>query len=140
MASVLDALGAHLKNAAAITAVVSDRVFRTRASTQAALPYLIISRLGAVHHGHLGGSAGLAQPRCQIDCYDDDVLDVDDLAELVRVELHKYRGALGSGSNTLTVQDISVSGPRDSYIPPGSGQPEGTYRSILECRIAHAEA
>ena len=139
MPSVLDAIRDHAVNDATITALIGTRFFvGGRAERGATRPHCVLSRISSEPERHLGGLSGLARDQWQIDCIDGDPVDVEALADAVRLRFNTF-GRGDMGDDNLDVRDAVI-----RYGPDGVGDVEGDsagqYRQILELTLWRGEA
>lgn len=137
--SIATALYSRLSSDAGITAITS-RIYPLAAKQGASVPYVVYSQTGNRHVHHFGGAAGLAAPRFQISCWDDDYIGARALAEQVRDAMDGYRGTMGGGGNTANVRGCFLEFDIDVYEPPTDAQKFGMYGVHMEFEIWHVES
>ena len=85
-----DTLYDLLSGTAAITTLVSDRIYEMRRDQGSGLPALVYWRVsGPRVHSH-DGASGLAHPRFQVDCWATTPSGANALAEAVRTAVDAY--------------------------------------------------
>ncbi len=125
--SLHDAMYAHLLADTDVNALVAGRIFKRRAKTGEVLPYIVFTvGISADHKSDMKDPSGLVIRRVQVNSYASSYDGVWVLAEHVRDALQGLVGTLGSGSDTLTVQDIDLDGEADIDIVPESGAQRGS--------------
>jgi hypothetical protein len=106
-------LHTFLTGTAAISALVSARVYPVWLPQSPTLPCLTYQRISGSRVRSLTGPSSLAHPRIQIDCWAATYDGAKTLAEAVRVALDGYSGLMG----TVEVFGVIVHGDRDLYDP-----------------------
>lgn len=86
----------RLKEDAAISLIVGDRIYPTLASDGTIRPYITFHGVSGNSLTNLDGPAGIAQDRIQIDLWSTNVLEAAGLRELVRVAFQSFRGSIAS--------------------------------------------
>ena len=120
------AIYAHLLADSDVNGVVAGRIRKRRADTEDALPYIVFHIISGVHESDMKDPSGLVSSRVQINSYETTYELAWVLAEHVRDALQGLSGTLGSGGNTLAVQNIELSGDGDLDIEPASGPQRGS--------------
>ena len=136
--SVESALYDHLTADAALTALVSNRIYPTVAPQNVTLPYVTFNVIAGEHERHALAGAGLAQVSVQIDVWDDDAAGRRSVTDALFDRLHGFRGQMGT--EQLEVRSVHVDGPTDSYEEPIQGGEEGIFRGRTEIQVWHTEA
>lgn len=127
--SMDDALYAHLLADTDVNGVVSGRIFKKRARTGETLPYIVFHIIGGDHVSDMGDPSGLLFRRAQVNSYSTTYAGAWALAEYVRDALQGLSGTLGSGADTLAVQNIELDGDSDIDIVPDSGAQRGSQEA-----------
>lgn len=140
--SVRKAIYQRLRDASAISAIVSTRLYHdwAPASAQGAGAYLVISIPSQGHVHHLKGASGLSLPRLQIDCYADDPIDVETLAEAVRNNLDGVHGTVGVTDTVNVRKCYLVNQLTDDFGPPDATDGPTEYRRIMEFEMGVVES
>jgi hypothetical protein len=89
------AVHAHLSADEDVSAAVGGRIFTGVAPQFTALPYISIQLISGSSVHHLGGAAGLADARVQIDAWAPTSLAAWDISELIRESMDGRLGTLG---------------------------------------------
>lgn len=138
MAVLEENLYTYLQTKAAVTALVSTRVYPDAAPQTATLPFLVYTRISTVREhkfGSAGTETGLTQSRIQIDCYASTYSGVSALSEQVRLALSGFRGTFGSGfANRISLVDEN-----DLPADPDYGEQIGVRRKTLDFMVWHQE-
>ena len=121
MATLAESLYAHLTNDAAVSALVSTRVYPGVAPADAALPRITYSQIGGQHPQQAGGVAGRRRVVLQINSWAASQNAAESLAEKVRLALAGLQGTLGSGGTTITIAETTLLNDRHTMPPPRSG-------------------
>lgn len=124
--SLDDATYAHLNADTDVNALVAGRIFKKRAKTGEALPYIIFSIISGDHKSDMTDPSGLVAKRVQVNSYAATYEGAWVLAEHVRDALQGLVGTLGAGGVTLTVQNIELDSEADIDILPDSGAQRGS--------------
>lgn len=138
--SVRKAIHQRLRDASAISALVSTRLYQDWAPASATLPYLVISIPSQGHVHHLKGASGLSMPRLQVDCYADDPIDVETLAEAVRNNLDGVHGTVGVTDTVNVRKCYLVSQTTDDFSPPDASDSPREFRRIMEFEMGVVES
>lgn len=140
--SLKTALVYHLKNNETVSGYVGARVFPLVAPESTARPYLVFNRISVTRHPEMEAASGLVTSRVQIDCWDDDPLTAQNVAEAVRGALDGYKNTtMGAGDHTCAIHRIMLDGQHDDFSPPREGEEDfGAYGEQLDCLIIHTES
>jgi hypothetical protein len=134
--SVKKALVAMLRADAGLVAAVGNRIYPEaipqHETKRPALTYTVIDRPRV---RHLGGYAGLAHPRVQVDTWATSAADADTVAGLLRTALRPQRLTVAG----VGIQGIWLDGEQDFYEPPLSSEAVGIYRVSQDFIIWHDE-
>ena len=123
------ALYAHLLADTDVNALVAGRIRKNRAQTADTLPYIVFQIISGEHLSDMKDPSGLVTKRVQVNAYQSTYELAWVLAEHVRDALQGLSGTLGSGGNTLAVQNIELDGDGDIGIEPASGTQRGSQRA-----------
>lgn len=107
-----------LSSDAGVVAIASDRVYPDEAPQNAALPYVVYTRISSGRVYSLSGYSGLENPRIQIDCYAETMADVVSLSDAV---ISAMRGA--------TTFKVAMDDPEN--MP----EEDGTFRIMIDFSI-----
>lgn len=142
--SLTTAMYAHLLADADVNGLVAGRIRKRRARTSDLLPYIVLHVISGDHVQNMEGGSGLVARRMQINSYANEYEAAWTLAEHVRDALQTFKGTLGTGGNTLTVQGIELDGDGDIDIEPASGPQRGSQGAPSGVRqdymVWHAES
>lgn len=85
------------------------------------------------HDHNLDGAAGVARARIQFSFFSYDQADTEEQAELLRVSLDGYHGAMGDGEvlSALLQNELCL------YEQPANGTDEGIYHRVVDYMIKH---
>ncbi len=138
MADFGAAMYALIQTKAAITALVSTRVFPTvlpqtnpDLSKPLTMPSMTYNIISDVQSRHLSGVEPHADTLIQFDYYGDTRTSVVGLADAVRNALNNHDGAAGDE----TVTSMYVQQQIDGFDPPVDGSPESRYRISQDWRV-----
>ena len=134
MISIEEGLYHKLTNTAAITAIVSSRVYPAplpQNPTLPALTYQLITPMSMTSHQGMGGTAF---PRYQITGWASTLAALVELMKQVRICLNGFKGTFGTGGSTVTVQSSLMAGGYDTYEPDTQ-----RYMRAQDYIIYHAE-
>ena len=123
-------------NKAFATTEVSDTA-SWGAAAMRVYPYIVLSRISAIHGRHATAADGLVRADLQIDSFDVTSPKVETLADLLRVKLHGTQ-QLTIGTPTVSVRAITMTLERDDIDPPKGGRDERVFRTMQEYSIVHA--
>lgn len=137
--SIHAALYTYLSGVAGIQSVLgtTPRLYPGNAPTSAAVPYATFSRVLGVHEHHTLAAAGLAHCVVQIDCWDDDSVGAQSVAEALRVALD---GMTTKTWGSVAIKRVLLVGERDLFEAPDDGSQEGLFRVSMEFEIWYAES
>ena len=144
---ILIALIHHLLNAPGVGEHVGNRIYNQTAPALqppqnqiAQLPYIIVSRITTPRERHLRGSSGLPHPRFQISMYGNDALQMERLAQAVRLCLDTKRNYdMGPSDYQVNVRSAICEDERDFYEAPEHDQQTGLYRKDFDFIFWHLE-
>lgn len=136
--SLKSAIYALLKGAGLITTIVGSAIYLGHAPSSAPGNYIIYQVIDDVPTHHQGGSSGLARARVQIDCYADDVDQLESLATAVRMSLDGYRGRDDSADTFLNLMTLDNS--IDGLEEPKDASQKRKPRTMLDFMVWHEES
>lgn len=111
------------------------RIYRVFAKQEAALPYIVLTRIDTEHIQSNSGLSSLARARVQVDCYAATTEAVWDLAEKVKLALMAGGWQVG----TLGVSGIYLLDTRELPVGPFDGSPRPVYRVMRDFDVWFAE-
>ncbi|MCP4617178.1 MAG: DUF3168 domain-containing protein [Bradyrhizobium sp.] len=139
-ATIRDAIYYELSNAAAITALVSTRIYPAGDVPQApTLPYLAWFKVDNQHTRHQSGGSDLAQARFQIDAWATTATAAEAIYEALRGVLDNYSGDMGDPGDSVTVRSCVLDTDSSGFIPPTAGGPRGLQRQTMDFLIWYRE-
>jgi len=127
-----EALFAHLKAHAGLSALIGTRIYPLvlpQNPTLPAITYQKISRVG--ERAMSSPTPRVARARFQISCWGTSYASVKDVAEQVKAALQDYSGLMG-GSGGVQVLDVNVANEQDIYEPD-----TGIYHLSVDVMIYH---
>lgn len=141
MPDICDELRTYMKTQATITAIVGSgvdaKIYQHDAKQGIAPPYIILHVFEGTSSEYLGGIAGVAMNRIQVDCYGITNSAAYALAEAVRVKVQMYRGTMGS---TAVLNVTSDGGYDRLFDPPSTGANQKRYIYSRDYLITYREA
>jgi len=129
-----------LINDATVAALVDTRVHPQRAPQGGALPYEVFRRIDGDHQRHMTAASGLVKVIVQLDSVSESWEEVKAMAEANREALDGYAGTLSINNENLVVQEISLAGDRDGYIPPATAEDNGKHVITQDFEVWHEES
>lgn len=139
-AGVLKFIFQHLREAAAISDLVGDRIYPVGEVKETVRPpYITFLRVSNVHERHYGGGSGVAHPRWQIDCWARSALEAEQLGDAVRNALDNFKGDVDVGSETLSVRSTFLENDDMGFELPFDGSGRGVHRVRMDFTIWHRE-
>ncbi len=123
----------YLLTQTAITDVVSTKIRPNQAEQGITRPYLVVRQEDSEDIEHAGGAAGLAFAELDIDCHGTSQKQAMDLAELLRLELSGFSGAMGSE----TVRRVAFIGQRHLGSSPQQGGEIGKPAVTVSVEVHH---
>lgn len=121
MATLAEALYAHLTNDAAVAALVGARIYPGVAPADASLPRITYNQIGGQHPQEASGVAGRRRVILQINSWAASDNAAGALSEKVRLALAGLQGTLGSGGSTLMIAETTLLNDPHTLPPPHSG-------------------
>lgn len=137
--SLKDALYEHLKDDAAIIALVGTKVYHAVVPKNISKPFIVFQRINQEPTKHMGGvvASGLTDTDMQISYYADKTDDAEAGANAIFDLLHGFRGTMGT-IITRNVRSCFNSGSVDTFEPePNSEHGEGVHGVIQTWKIWH---
>lgn len=131
------ALYDHLTTDANVFAALGLSVYNQMAPATESPPYAVISRVSATHVETFDGPSGLVEARIQISVWATTPDQAEDVAELIRLALHGFKGLMGT--ELLDVRRIGAEGPVDLETMSGAGSDTHDYGRAYDFNIWHAE-
>jgi len=123
-----------------VLAAVVGRIYPQKAPQNADMPYLVYHRIGGESMHHLGGAAGLAYARIQIDAVSTNYTTAKSLAIAIRGALHAYQGTVTVGESTLKIQSCFRDGETDGLVGPNDAGDTGVCQISQDFQIGFTEA
>ncbi len=134
------AIIATLEGAAAVTNVVSTRIYPSHAAQGAVKPYLVYSEITADHLENFTVSSGVGMSVIQIDGFSTSKSEVVTLREAVRTTLQRLTpGVVTVGGDTINIRGISIVGQRDNDIDPQNASDDATYGFSQDYAVHYLE-
>jgi hypothetical protein len=129
--SIESNLYSFLSGKAAVTALVSTRIYPLKLPQGYSLPAISYQRVSSPRLYALSGTTGRLRARIQLDCWADTYSAVKGLADAVRGELNGHTGTFGSS----TVDSLTLDAERDGFE-----EDTEVFRVLQEYIISHTEA
>lgn len=128
--TIEEAINAHLKAQASITALVGARIYQSVREQSAGLPAITFDRLdgGASFQDISSGSVGLAEDQVDFTAYAADAKTAALLREYMRVALQNFVGAVMGGAGGVRVFGCLYESSHGGYEP--DTQPPVYMRSV----------
>ena len=126
----------HLKDTAAVAAIVAARVYPAVAPQAAAMPAISYLLTNRQEEEDLDGGIGLWKATVQVSCWAATYQAAKELAEAVGEALDDHEGPMGAAEVT-TVDDCRRIGELDLVIPPAGD--DGRYHVPLDFEITYLE-
>ena len=136
MASIRSEVRTYLQTIAAVTTLVSTRIYAMTAPNSAAYPFVIITRVSSDHQHHVTDSAGLVRDRLQLNIFAATAISLNNVCEALRNALDTYAGAMGA----TTVRDCKLEDETDDSTAPSDGSDESIYSTRQDYFIWRNEA
>lgn len=127
---------ARLAADTSVTALVSTRIYDTRAPQAPAKPYIVCQEISATRAPDLSGSSGAVNTLMQVSCRGVSAISARSVGEQVRDLMDGYRGTMGS----TDVRFCNLDGDQMVDDPPATGEAQGLASRIMEFSIWHSEA
>lgn len=138
--SLKAALASHIKADGSVSLRVGSRVYLTVAPQNAVLPYITIQQISGEHIRHMTAESGLARMDVQISCFDDSPVDVDTLADELRLSLsHIPATTIGTPPNTAAISRAFLDTSNDDYAPGRDAKGSGIYGVRMSWTVWYAE-
>lgn len=131
--SVHTEIVARLEADAGVGAVAGDRIYVQRLPQNPTYPAVVWRQVSGPRITNLGGAAGRARTRLQIDSIAETWLEASALAAAVRGSLHGFTG-------TLATLHAAIALENELDDPSDETERAGLYRIVQDYRINHAEA
>ncbi|MEO1994943.1 MAG: DUF3168 domain-containing protein [Planctomycetaceae bacterium] len=125
-----------LANESTITAIVSSRIYISKAPQGAGLPHIVITQIGSDEFPALDGTPSLRFVDFDIDCKADRSVTAETLSKAVRAFIDDYTGTAG----LQTIGAVLLNGESTDYEPPQDGSDTGIHTALLDVNIQYAQA
>lgn len=136
--SVESALYSYLGGVAAMTALVSTRIYPSQAPQGAALPYIVHHKISERRFPHVAGPSGMVRARQQIDVFAATFDGAQAISDVLRDRLDGWRNSL-MGAEDLNVLSINLDDVRAGFTAPSDGGDPGTHRLSHDFVFLYAE-
>ena len=141
MANVMAAINLHLRNQAAIAALVSTRVYSLTLPQGITYPALVLTDVTTQHAEDFSGSSGWARAQIQIDAWATTYAAAAALAEAVRQELQLAADvSVAPDTGAVTIDGISVVADNTSALRPEAGSRDSLVRKSLTYGVSYRES
>lgn len=140
--SIATELRTFLLEDTTLAGLVGQRLYPNVLPQAPTFPAMTFTWVSGTRFHHLGGSAGIAGPRVQFDCWAATYLEAEALFEALRLALDGFRGEIGGSPPTRRIQGVVSAGDRDLYeegAESGSGSGAGIYRRSADFMIYYEE-
>ena len=118
-----------------ITALVGTRVYRSVRNQGDGLPAVRIAIITDDTDHSFDGVLSCRDATVQIDCYSDDWIGADSLADTVEAAFDGFSGTMG----TRNCQAAFLTGRQDLDEPPAFGTEQNTPRISLSFSVGHSQ-
>lgn len=108
-------LAADSAVSALVTASGISRIFPIKLPQGTKLASVVFTRISGDGDYTMQGPSGYTRPRYQIGCWAPTADAAAQLANAVKDVLDGFKGAIGTGANSIVVQGIFVAGEREQY-------------------------
>ncbi len=119
----------------AVTALVNDRIRPDTLATNEIMPAIRYEMISSSQWELLNTPPTDAQSRIQIDAYGATRLECNNLAEVIRKNLHGFSGTLGN----IRIYDCFMDNRYDSVDNPEAGSSTWRKRRTMDFVISHSE-
>lgn len=136
--SIMSAIIDELENDAGVAAIVSDRISANQANQGAALPYIVVDRIGNDHFHNATSASGMASPTFQVTCWETEQGKNETLATAVREALDGFKGTMGSGGDTANVRTCWL-GSEVDLQDDRKGNKFSAHGTAMDFDIMHKE-
>lgn len=135
--TVYEPVRALILGDAAIVALVAARVWPLRLPQKPTLPAIVVTRVSDIRATPLRGSASVARPRVQVDCWAQSSDQAAALGALVRQRLENYDGQYTDAASPATTVEIQTryADGSDRFDEDING---GTCRHLAEYLVFHS--
>lgn len=131
-----DAVYEELADRSAVTALVSDRIYRDEARQRSPYPKIVLHRLGTQHWRSMRGHTGVAATLLQIDSLGRTPTSAANTAEQVRLALDGFRGQMGDAPR-LQVNSVFLDDEGDDAFDSPDGGERGIFRTRQDYTVWH---
>jgi hypothetical protein len=132
--SLEKALVAHLKAHDGLSALVDTRIYPLVIPQDGVLPCVTYQRISTPRQYTIGGTATVASPRIQVDCWGESYASAKDVAAQVLAALNHESGQIGSCAQAFDILVSLADNEEDSYESD-----TGRYRVRIDFRVTYEE-
>ena len=97
----------------AVAALVSTRIYLSRAPEQPVMPFIVFYRIAATRHHAMNGASGLVKLRVQASIFSKTMKEALSIGDALRLSFDDFIGDI----NSVTVQAILLESEFESYEP-----------------------
>lgn len=133
--SLRDDFRTYLLTQAAITTLVSQRIFSGHIPQREDYPAITINEITGGYAHDLSGGSGFAEPIIQVDAWAKTNASCEAIAEALRGELQGYRGTMGS---TTSVRAVVLQNEIDLSETPTDASDTWTFRRTQDYYVNYA--
>ncbi len=112
--TIEEAITAHIKANAGLTALIAGRVYPTHMPQNPTLPAMVYNRISGERVQNMQGSSGLASPRFQFDCFARTYAEAKGVGEALRLAIEGFSGTMG-GVSGVDVNSCLLQSDQDGY-------------------------
>lgn len=129
------AIYSRLANDAAVTALVSTRIYPSSAPQDDVRPYLVLHEIVAIATNDYGGDIGFVNATMQVDCWADTYAAAKSLRNAVRDALSGWAGTAAS----VLVHGIHLLRQRDVTDFPRAAEEREIFGVQMDFRVLYRE-
>jgi hypothetical protein len=128
-----------LLSKSSVTAIVGPRIYMVAApakyTSSSPADHIVVESIDAEDFQHMTASSQLLKQEVRISLFTSKYTTLMTLLYACRDALHTFRGAVTVGSDSVTIQNLTLNSYRDRYLTPKSAQDKGIYVKMIDADV-----
>ncbi len=134
--TLLEAIHVYLSGKAALTALVSSRIYRgKRPQTTKTNPAITYRKVSGQDVLYQEGVSNLGEARIEVECWGDTPASAEAVRDKIRDVCQKYAGTITSGEESVVIVEMTLETDGEDYDPPQDDSDAGVFSAIVDLHI-----
>lgn len=134
--TLLEAIHVYLSSKAALTALVSTRIYRgNRPQTTTTKPAITYRKVSGSDELYQGGVSTLGETRVEVECWGATPASAEAVRDVIRNVCQRYSGTISSGGESVVIVLMTMETDAEFYDEPEDGSGSGVYSATVDLHI-----